>query len=223
MTEHARTFIQARMSSRRFPGKVLAPFRGRPMIQSVIERAVNALPHVPVVLLTSTDPTDDPLCAFVEWLKIPCFRGPLDDVLERFRTCARAYPCEWILRLCADSPLLNADVLRFAFEQATKPWDVVTTTRPRTLPKGHNCELFRVGALETAASQPLTREEREHVTESFYRRGDTFRVLNVGATTSEFANHGLAIDSLEDWQRLSALDDRELARFSYDLRVIPGA
>ena len=34
-----RGFIQARMSSARFPGKVLAPFRGRPVIAWVIDAA----------------------------------------------------------------------------------------------------------------------------------------------------------------------------------------
>ena len=43
-----RVFIQARMSSKRFPGKVLAPFNGIPILTCVIER-------VDKVILSSRD------------------------------------------------------------------------------------------------------------------------------------------------------------------------
>jgi spore coat polysaccharide biosynthesis protein SpsF len=44
LSSEIHVFIQARMSSRRFPGKVLAPFRGHPIIWHVLERVAQALP-----------------------------------------------------------------------------------------------------------------------------------------------------------------------------------
>src|SRR5689334_18420551 len=95
------------MSSSRFPGKVLAPFRGRPLVAHVLERVRGALPDAPLFVLTSTDPSDDPLAAYLERAEVTVFRGPLADVHGRFCQCARQHPAEWILRVCADSPLLG--------------------------------------------------------------------------------------------------------------------
>jgi spore coat polysaccharide biosynthesis protein SpsF len=63
-----RVFVQARMSSRRFPGKVLAPFHGRPIIRHVLDRVARALPEVPRTVVTSVEASDDPLAAYLEAL-----------------------------------------------------------------------------------------------------------------------------------------------------------
>lgn len=35
-------FVQGRMSSSRFPGKMLAPFRGRPLVANLLDRLAQA-------------------------------------------------------------------------------------------------------------------------------------------------------------------------------------
>lgn len=45
--------VQARMSSRRFPGKVLAPFLGKPLLARVVERLRTYDPALPVVVATA--------------------------------------------------------------------------------------------------------------------------------------------------------------------------
>ena len=53
-------FIQARMSSARFPGKVLAPFNGEPLIKGVDQ--VSKISNInDIVVLTSTELSDEPL------------------------------------------------------------------------------------------------------------------------------------------------------------------
>src|SRR5687768_13033965 len=106
-----RAIVQARMSSQRFPGKVLAPFRGRPIIDHVVAAIRSALPEVPVVVATSTEHSDDPLAAYLGSTGTAFHRGPLADVFSRFRGCLVAHPADWVLRVCADSPLLGAAML----------------------------------------------------------------------------------------------------------------
>ncbi len=107
-----RAFVQARMRSSRFPGKVLAPFRGEPIVRHVLRAVATAIPPEAIVLVTSADPSDDPLACYVARLGFSVWRGPLDDVFERFCEAARAFPSEWILRVSADSPLLDAGILQ---------------------------------------------------------------------------------------------------------------
>src|SRR5262245_9527355 len=108
-----RIFVQARMSSARFPGKMLAAFRGRPLIASVIDGIAGGGLQEQIVLLTSTDVSDDPLADFVAGnCDVPVFRGDLVNVLARFQAGLKAYPCDWFVRISGDSPLMDGKLIR---------------------------------------------------------------------------------------------------------------
>jgi spore coat polysaccharide biosynthesis protein SpsF len=191
------------MSSRRFPGKVLAPFRGEPLIAHVLRAATAAVGERSVVVTTSTEGADDPLAAYLESLGIATFRGPLDDVFERFRLTLAAHPAEHVLRICADSPLLDPAVLRRVVDAgASTHADVVTTTQPRTFPKGTNAELIRVDALLAVDPSELDDDDREHVTRFFYRQPDRYRIVGVESGDPSLAALDYSIDTIDDLQRL---------------------
>ena len=105
-------FVQARMSSRRFPGKVLAPFRGKPILDHVVDAARRGVPDVPVVVATSRETSDDPVAHHMAARGVACFRGELDDVVRRFTACLAEHPCAFVVRICADSPLVDERVVR---------------------------------------------------------------------------------------------------------------
>jgi spore coat polysaccharide biosynthesis protein SpsF len=193
------------MSSSRFPGKVLAPFRGEPIIAHVMRAAAGGVGEGAVVLATSEERADDPLAAYVERLGVPVFRGALDDVVGRFQACANEYPADWILRVCADSPLLDPAVIRLVLAVPLDDLDVITTTSPRTFAKGQNVELIRADALLGLSDAELTDDDREHVTPFFYRHPDRYRVHNVESDDPERARDSVVVDTLEDLRRLEAL------------------
>ena len=197
------------MSSRRFPGKVLAPFRGRPLIAHVVGAAREALPEVTPVVVTSDEPSDAPLVAYLASENVACYRGPLDDVLGRLVACLDRHPCDWVLRLCADSPLLSPRVLRAVVDARHDEAELVTTTAPRTFPRGQNAELIRSSALRDAAAQATAAEDREHVTPWLHRRG---RLVTVRSTEPSLASHSIAVDTVDDLHRLESLDAATLAK-----------
>lgn len=198
-----RAFVQARMSSRRFPGKVLAPFRGQPLIRHVLECVERALPSIQIVVVTSSDESDDPLAAYLRSIGVAVFRGPLENVFERFRKCVSEYPCEWILRVSADSPLLDDRVLRAVVREASH-WkgDLITTIFPRTFPRGQNAEMIRVSTFMMINIEELSEHDREHVTSVYYRCSDRFHILNVESGSAELTHLSLVVDTVEDLHRL---------------------
>lgn len=210
-----RVVVQARMSSRRFPGKVLAPFRGRPVFAHVRDAVRQALPDAPLLLATSDEPSDDPLALYARDLGVEVYRGALSDVLGRFQAVARLFPSQWILRLCSDSPLLDPVILQKVAEtDRASGFDLVTTLHPRTFPKGRNAELIRTSALQGLPPAELSAEDREHVTPYFYRHAAKFRILSLVSGRPELAEVGLAIDSVEDLQRLENLSESDLKGWS---------
>jgi len=99
--------VQARLSSQRLPGKVLLDVAGRPLIQRVVERVRLAERVDEVVVLTSTEPSDDPLVERLEELGIAYRRGSLQDVLSRFVDLVGEFEPDLVVRVCADSPLIE--------------------------------------------------------------------------------------------------------------------
>jgi len=210
------------MSSRRFPGKMLAPFRGRPIVDHVIEAVRKGIPEgSPVMLLTSEETSDDPLALYAASRGVEVFRGPLDDVLGRFRraldraSAPPAPPVDWVLRICGDSPILSVTVLRKVLEHAAaEPGaDLVTTTHVRTYPRGQNAELIRADVLRRLdGSADLTAENREHVTQAIHLRPGSFRIVNVASGDASLSTRHHAVDTIEDLHRLEYADlDAELA------------
>ena len=103
--------IQARMSSTRLPGKVLRQIAGEPMLARVIERAKRAKLVDEVVLATTTDPSDDPVAEFCAERGYNVTRGSLNDVLDRYYQAAKEYDADVIVRLTADCPVLDPNVV----------------------------------------------------------------------------------------------------------------
>ena len=205
------------MASRRFPGKTLAPFRGEPVIRHVMERVQSALPGIPPLVATSDEPSDDPLAFYLSRLGVTVFRGPLDDVVARFRACLAEHPCTWILRVSADSPLLSPEVLQAVVERAGEQWDLVTTIFPRTFPKGHNAELIRADVFQRLEHEALTADDREHVTAFYYRNAGRFRIVNVESGDPRRAEMSVAVDDVDDLRRLEASADTLLRQLVYKL------
>src|ERR1700712_5419513 len=94
--------LQARMSSTRMPGKVMAPVLGEPMIWRQIERMRRARTVSRIVVATSTAASDDALAGFLLGRGCAVYRGDLHDVLGRFAACAAACNPDYVVRLTAD-------------------------------------------------------------------------------------------------------------------------
>lgn len=197
--------IQARMTSRRLPGKVLRPLGGRPLLQWVLERAFRAAYAERVVVATSADRSDDPIAAHCAELGVWCTRGSLDDVARRFLDAAEAHGLDAMVRLCADSPLVDPALIERAIEISLRARpDLVTNVFPRrSYPAGMSVEVIATGAL-AAAGLMARPDHREHVTKYFYDRARRYRIESF---KSERDLHGLSlvVDSPDDLARLEAL------------------
>lgn len=176
---NVRAFIQARMSSERFPGKVLAPLAGRPLIAHVVDRVAAVVPANRIVIATSTAASDDPLACYVESLGVAVSRGPLGNVFERFRLAISQHPCDWFFRVCGDSPLLDTSLFAVAVEHAERRHpDLVTNVYPRTFPPGQSVELVRTNTFMRIDDGRLSAGDREHVTSFYYEHPSDFIIIN---------------------------------------------
>ena len=188
--------IQARMSSSRLPGKVLLDIAGEPMLARVVERARRAKQVDQVVVATTTDSSDDPVAEFCTEHGYDFTRGSLHDVLDRYYQSARQFNADAIVRLTADCPVLDPDVVdqtiaviasearqspsvgaEIASSQEHAPrndviFDFVANRLPppmgRTYPIGLDVEVCTFSALENAWTNATEKHQREHVMPYLY-------------------------------------------------------
>lgn len=194
------------MSSSRYPGKVLAPFCGRPMLAHVVERVARAVSQKRVVVATSTEASDEPLARYAEALGVQVFRGSLENVFGRFAACLKKHPCDWFFRICADSPLLDSKIMEMMMPYTERPdVDLVTNVGVRTFPRGHSVELIRARTFAGIGQAALTDAEREHLTQVYYNHSDRFRIINIESGEPGLAERSYAVDTLDDLRRLERM------------------
>jgi len=200
-----RIFVQARMSSRRFPGKMLTPLAGRPLIDHVVERCAKAFGADAVLVATSADPSDDPLARHLERQGRRVFRAELDDVVKRFQRCLAEYPCDWFVRISGDSPLIDPELIARVAERRRPELDLVTNVQVRTFPPGQSVEAIRAECFARLDSASLSAEEREHATQVFYRSPGKYRICNVASRDPELAKRSMTVDTPADLAVVEAL------------------
>ena len=161
------------MSSTRLPGKVLKDLAGKPMLQWVIDAAVDSKLLDGVVVATSTMASDLPIVEHCYKEKVYCTTGPLDDVLARFYQTAVEWRPTHIVRLTADCPLLTGYIIDEVVREymmrecgyiANYPYIINTVD-------GLDVEVFSYQRLLLAHKLATNKEEREHVTPFISRFG----------------------------------------------------
>ena len=200
-----RIFVQARMSSQRFPGKVLTPLAGRPLIEHVVERCGKAFGPDAVVLATSSHASDDLLAQHAARRAWRHFRGELNDVVKRFQQCLAVYPCDWFVRISGDSPLIDPELIARIAERRSDDCDLVSNVQTRTFPPGQSVEVVRAACFAGLDSSGLSADEREHVTLAFYRAPAKYRIRSVLSRDPGLARQSYTVDTPEDLRAVEGL------------------
>ena len=199
--------VQARMSSSRYPGKVLAPLAGQPMILRQLERIQRAETLDGIVVATSTDASDDELAQLIEDNEFNVVRGDLNDVLARFIKVIDQHQPETVVRLTADCPLISPKVIDQVvtrFQQGD--CDYASNTMTPTYPDGLDVEVVKASVLQEVARNSTDKDEREHVTLGVYRRPDVFRIANVAGDV-DLSHLRWTVDTPEDYTFVKAIYD----------------
>jgi glutamate-1-semialdehyde 2,1-aminomutase/spore coat polysaccharide biosynthesis protein SpsF len=171
--------VQARMGSSRLPGKVLADIAGEPMLWRVVKRISRSRTIRQIMVATSDMPGDDAVAEFCRAHEIACYRGSEDDVLDRYYRAAEFCGAEIVVRITADCPLIDAEVVdRVVREFLSTRCDYASNTLSATYPDGLDTEVFSYAALAKAWKEARLGAEREHVT-PYIRNSKCFRVVGV--------------------------------------------
>ena len=174
--------VQARMGSSRLPGKVLADVAGRPMLAHLLNRLEKSRQLSGVVVATTDEPEDDEVAAVASELGAQVLRGSRDDVLSRYVLAQRETGAAVIVRITADCPLVDPEIVDLVTTAltASPDCDYASNVLERTYPQGLDVEAFTADALARIDAIATSAEEREHVTWAVrFTHPALFRVRSV--------------------------------------------
>jgi spore coat polysaccharide biosynthesis protein SpsF len=191
--------VQARMTSTRLPGKVLAPIGGQPSLRRQLGRLQRAAELDALAVATSDDTSDDPIVDLCRDMQVAVVRGPLLDVLERYRLAGEELGAEAIVRLTADCPFIDpaiVDRVVTRWREGTEDF-VANCIEPRTYPVGMDTEVVSWTALRASAQEATTPLDREHVTPFVRARPERFPAARVDLEPG-YGSVRLTLDTPQD-------------------------
>jgi spore coat polysaccharide biosynthesis protein SpsF len=192
--------LQARMGSKRLPGKIFKKVLGKTLLEYQIER-LKEIPLIKGLIVATTQlPQDDQVALEYERLGVRIFRGDENDVLSRYTHAAREVGAKEIVRTTADCPLIDPDVIHQMLQHfaSLKP-DYMSNNRIKTFPHGLDAEVFTSSALESAYSADTNAERREHVSGYITDHPEDFVCAN-------FANPDDPTGHMNFWQHRWTVD-----------------
>ncbi|MGE5403412.1 MAG: cytidylyltransferase domain-containing protein [Candidatus Saccharibacteria bacterium] len=199
--------IQARMTSTRLPGKILREIMGKPLLQYQIERLRKVDLAHEIVIATTANNSDQPVVELCSKLGVKYFRGPEDDVLERFYRAALENQADVVVRLTGDCPVIDPlivnKVIGLYLDNQDKV-DYVSNVLQRTYPRGMDTEVFSFQVLREAFNEAAAPAEREHVTPFIYGQPNRYRLANVAYTRDE-SRYRWTVDTPDDFELIKRI------------------
>jgi len=158
-----------------------------------------------IVVATSDKKADDKIEKLCKQISIDCFRGPEDDVLDRYYQCSLNYPeFNNIVRITGDCPLIDPKIIDqvIAFFEKGQ-YHYASNVLEETFPDGMDIEVFTRETLIVSAKNAKLNSEREHVTQ-YMLKNKRFKKGNFSAG-HDWSNFRLTVDNQEDFVVISFL------------------
>lgn len=195
--------VQARMSSSRLPGKVLMSLAGKPVLEHVVRRISACNTISKVVVATSIDQSDDVIQDWCGKSGISCYRGSLEDVLDRYYQAAQIYQADAVVRITADCPIIDPIIVD---EVVTKFWDNEYDYYGLAgeFPDGLDCTVFSFSALAQAWREATLQSEREHVGPYIEKHPELFKTGGLYKFTC-LTHYRWTLDEPRDYEFLQAI------------------
>lgn len=192
--------IQARMGSRRFPGKVLETIIDDvSLLEFLFKRVKKSIKINKIIVATTDQILDDEIVKIAQNSCIEVFRGDENDVLKRYYEAAKKYELETIIRIPGDNPFISPILIdeMIEFWNKNKEIDYLSNILKPTFPIGMHIEIFNFKTLKVAYKTTEDSIDKEHVTPFIYNNPNLFKLLNF-ESPKNLSNFRLTVDYPED-------------------------
>jgi spore coat polysaccharide biosynthesis protein SpsF len=203
--------VEARMSSKRLPHKVMLKVMGRPLLDLMIERLKKINFVNDIIIATTTNKDDDEIVNLAKNNKILFFRGSENDVLKRVVLAAKKNKTDVIVQITGDSPLVDKKItenlINFFIENQDK-YDFVSNDAgyynrefKKTFSLGLSAKVFSSSLLYKIEKITDNKIDREHIVNYILKNNEKYRIHNYEADNKYFRpDLRFTLDYLEDYK-----------------------
>ncbi len=198
--------IQARMGSKRLPGKSLMKYQNITPLEVLVKRIKKIKKIKKIIIATTTLKKDKIFLKYANKLSIKIFRGSNKDVLSRYYAAAKYFNSKNIIRLTADCPFIDAATLNKMIKIFdSKKFDYVANTYPLpcTFPDGSDIEIFNFKSLKKNNEEAFLPSDKEHVTKYFWS-SKKFKCFKLNCKT-DLSKYRYTIDIKQDFNLFKSI------------------
>lgn len=198
--------MQARMSSTRFPGKVMQRILGIPMFVLQYLRIAEYYNKHEIWVATSNEESDDPIAEECRKNGINCYRGSLNDVAQRFIDTWEASGSKesMVVRVTCDCPLISGDLI---VKTQLQRKDELYFSTCGNLPDGFDIEFFDINLLRNiderakrlGCSEEAIKDFHEHVT-LFYATHPHYQSIRGETNFKTKLTGKFSVDTRDDFE-----------------------
>lgn len=197
--------IQARCGSTRLPNKILMNLEGKTVLERVVSRVRLSKLINEIIVATTVNIEDLEVVRLCSENNIRVFCGSSDDVLDRFYQLSKLLEPENIVRITADCPVIDPEIIDHVIGIHIKEGaDYTSNTIIESYPDGVDVEVFRFNALARAWDEAVLKSEREHVTPYIKNHDEIFKIISV-VNETDLSSKRWTIDNLEDYDFIAKI------------------
>lgn len=195
--------IQARMGSSRLPGKVMKKILGKPVIYYLIQRLKCIKEIDKIIIATSNKTKDSEIVKYCVKNNINYFTGSESNVLKRIYDTAKFYDVEDIVRITADCPLIDSEIIsKQIINYKEKKLDY--SFLGLTFAEGICADIFSFKTLENIYINANEEDDKEHITPYLHKRKNKFKVEAYENKTDD-SKYRIVLDCEEDFKLIETL------------------
>lgn len=209
--------IQARSTSKRFPGKVHELIDGRSVLDHVIDVCSKAAGYInrytysnqALVKISILVPEGDEIADLYR-KRVNVIEGDEHDVLSRYQKMAQEHEADYIVRVTSDCPRIPEFIISKHVLVALKNhYDYFSNVHEglRTAPDGWDCEVMSRKALEWLSDNAKDPYDREHVTPLLRKSPQSWMSRGLSIGHNDLHDLKLSIDTQLDLE--AAIKDQE--------------
>jgi spore coat polysaccharide biosynthesis protein SpsF len=194
--------IQARINSKRLPGKVMLKICGKPVMWHIFHRLKQCSNLDQIVISTGPYNKNKEIHEFAKKFNISLYSGSENDVLDRIFNTAKAYDSDFVVRVTADCPFVDPKIIdrMVSFHhQNYKKYDIIVNNKPPTFPHGLDIEVSSFEILQKMWLQIKEPNLREWFPLFVEKNPEIFRIHNI-PNTSNLSHLRWTIDYPEDFE-----------------------
>lgn len=205
MKKNIGIIIQSRLTSKRFPKKVMQKINGLSISEILLKR-ISKIKNITKIIFTIPKNTkNNPLFFHLKSLNVQIYRGEEKNVLSRYYNCAKENKIDIIIRITGDCPLSDPKLIDKMISIFKKEKLDYVSTSPKSFPDGFDVEVFSFRTLKYTFLKAKKAYDLEHVTSFIRRNKNRFKIKEINFENNfKFDNSfvKLSLDTKENLKKI---------------------